>query len=420
MHPTLSVDMLLVLLLLAHTRAEWVEITQLHKPTHHREVQDVLDFHEQRRRPSFSKEPSLGDGKRKHISSTEHSLYDKKESQFSTEPALYKEKRRPYFPTEPTDFDDNKRLPQFSTEPGFLADYKRNRIYINHSIDQGSHFSVDQSPEKHWTKGVVHRVPNPTVGTVKRVYLTTEEPAKVKYEETDLTHELKGYTIRNPFKDFEDQKPEFVTKEETFEDDGNDEIHFVSKSPTNIWAKGNEIQSKNPTNGPVRRVDAEENGSLNKIPSNISEEDQNGEPGTSGTKPNTMENVLKFTRVVADTITRNTRKSVSSKLRYLEDLKDTIMVNIEDRIEYLWPDDTGGSAARRRRWSRSAEARGHHVEFPSSESALMTISFLTFAVYLIKLVLQVIQTYKNKTMMVTPAVFAAVGRSARSKQKDSQ
>ncbi|XP_063539415.1 uncharacterized protein LOC134748558 [Cydia strobilella] len=406
--------MLLVLLLLAHTRAEWVEITRLHKPTHHREVQDILDFHEERRRPSFSTEPSVGDGKRKHISSTEHSLYDEKKLQFSTGPELYKEKRRPHFPTEPTDFNDDRKLPQFSTEPGFLADYKRNRIYINHSIDQASHFSVDQSSEKHWTKGVVHRVPNPTVGTVKRVYLSTEEPAKVKYEETDLTHELKGYTIRNPLKAFE-----FVTKEETFKDDGDDEVHFVRKPPKDIWAKGNEIQSKNPNNGPVRRVDAEENSPANKTPSNISEEDQNVQPGTSDTKPNTMENVLKFARVVADTITRNTRKSVSSKLRYLEDLKDTIMANIEDRIEYLWPDDTGGSAARRRRWSRSAEARGHHVEFPSSESALMTISFLTFAVYLIKLVLQVIQTYKNKTMMVTPAVFAAVGRSATNKQKNS-
>ncbi|XP_063387720.1 uncharacterized protein LOC134673648 [Cydia fagiglandana] len=407
--------MLLVLLLLAHTRAEWVEITQLHKPTHHREVQDILDFHEERRRPSFSKEPSLGDGHRKYISSTEHSLYDEKKPQISIGPELYTEKRRPHFPTEPTDSNDNIKLPQFSTEPGFLADYKRNKIYINHSIEQGSHFSVDQSPEKHWTKGVVHRVPNPTVGTVKRVYLTTEEPAKVKYEEADLTHELKGYTIRNPFKAFEDQKPEFVTKEETFEEDGEDEVHFVRKPPKGIWAKGDESQSKSP----IRRVDAEENGPANKTPSYISKEDQNVEPGTSDTKPNTMENVLKFAKVVADTITRNTRKSVSSKLRYLEDLKDTIMVNIEDRIEYLWPDDTGGSAARRRRWSRSAEARGHHVEFPSSESALMTISFLTFAVYLIKLVLQIIQTYKNKTMMVTPAVFATVGRSARSKQKDS-
>ncbi|XP_063367702.1 uncharacterized protein LOC134656112 [Cydia amplana] len=418
MHPTLSVDMLLVLLLLAYTRADWVEITQLHKPTHHREVQDILDFHEERRRPSFSKEP-IGEGKRKHISSTEHSLYDEKKAQFATGPELYKEKRRPHFPTEPTEFNDDRKLPQFSTEPGFLADYKRNRIYINHSIDQGSHFSVDQSSGKHWTKGVVHRVPNPTVGAVKRVYLTTVEPAKVKYEETDLTHELKGYTIRNPFKAVEDQKPEFVTKEETFDDDGEGEVHFVRKPPKDIWVKGNEIQSKTPTNGPVRRVDAEENGHTNETPSNISEEDQNVEPGTGDTKPTTMENVLKFARVVADTITRNTRKSVSSKLRYLEDLKDTIMVNIEDRIEYLWPDDTGGSAARRRRWSRSADARGHHVEFPSSESALMTISFLTFAVYLIKLVLQVIQTYKNKSMMVTPAVFAAVGRSTRSKQKDS-
>lgn len=59
----------------------------------------------------------------------------------------------------------------------------------------------------------------------------------------------------------------------------------------------------------------------------------------------------------------------------------------EDRIEAEFPDDNIAQSSRSR-MSRStqAQARGH-VEFPSSESALMTISFLTFAVYLIKLVL---------------------------------
>uniref|UniRef100_A0A2H1W487 SFRICE_005120 n=1 Tax=Spodoptera frugiperda TaxID=7108 RepID=A0A2H1W487_SPOFR len=77
----------------------------------------------------------------------------------------------------------------------------------------------------------------------------------------------------------------------------------------------------------------------------------------------------------------------------------------QDRIDATWPDDDSAGARRRSR-SAHATARGH-VHFPSSESALMTISFLTFAVFLIKLVLQVIHTYKNKAMMVAPLLVAS-------------
>ncbi|XP_072929486.1 uncharacterized protein [Epargyreus clarus] len=118
---------------------------------------------------------------------------------------------------------------------------------------------------------------------------------------------------------------------------------------------------------------------------------------------NNIEVLWNFMKLVTDNISRNTRRSFKGKIKYLEILRNNILSNIEERIEQAWPDD----GQRRRRRS----ARGH-VEFPSSESALMTISFLTFAMFLIKLVLQVIHTYKNKTMMVTPAVVAAVGRAA--------
>lgn len=137
--------------------------------------------------------------------------------------------------------------------------------------------------------------------------------------------------------------------------------------------------------------------------------DKEGEP-TNGTKKekikvNTMENLIKFMRVVADTISKNSRRSFGGKMQYLHELKDSILANIEQRIDSTWPDDDSANSRRR---SRSAQAspRGH-VQFPSSESALMTISFLTFAVFLIKLVLQVIQTYKQKAMMVAPLMVAS-------------
>ncbi|CAB3248609.1 unnamed protein product [Arctia plantaginis] len=127
-------------------------------------------------------------------------------------------------------------------------------------------------------------------------------------------------------------------------------------------------------------------------------------------KIGSMENLLKIMKVVADTISQNTRRSFGGKMKYLHELKDTILDNIAGRIDATWPDDDVGVPHRRAR-SAQTKSRGHHVQFPSSESALMTISFLTFAVFLIKLVLQIIHTYKNKTMMVAPLMVSASGRT---------
>lgn len=63
--------------------------------------------------------------------------------------------------------------------------------------------------------------------------------------------------------------------------------------------------------------------------------------------------------------------------------KPIILKISEDRIKSLWPSTP---VVR----SKRGIMDGHHgggMEFPSSEGALMTISFLTFAVFLIKLVL---------------------------------
>ena len=74
----------------------------------------------------------------------------------------------------------------------------------------------------------------------------------------------------------------------------------------------------------------------------------------------------------------------------------------EERIDATWPDDDSAGARRRSR-SAHASPRGH-VQFPSSESALMTISFLTFAVFLIKLVL-VSMLPTEQRITAPPAVF---------------
>lgn len=58
------------------------------------------------------------------------------------------------------------------------------------------------------------------------------------------------------------------------------------------------------------------------------------------------------------------------------------LICAEERFNLLWPTNAEEPKYRVRR-----SPKGHDMDFPSAETALMTISFLTLAVFLIKLVL---------------------------------
>lgn len=76
------------------------------------------------------------------------------------------------------------------------------------------------------------------------------------------------------------------------------------------------IQNENPTN------------KLSSIPEEHKSNNTRDKVFVNETQDNAMENVMKFINVVADTISKNTKRSVESKMRYLEDLKETILANI--------------------------------------------------------------------------------------------
>ncbi|KFB38931.1 AGAP001044-PA-like protein [Anopheles sinensis] len=92
-----------------------------------------------------------------------------------------------------------------------------------------------------------------------------------------------------------------------------------------------------------------------------------------------------------------TAHTIGDKIRTLAGLRDQLLSSIEKRIAALWA-VPGGHGRRRvkRGWMDPHGADPHAMDFPSAEGALLTISFLTFAVFLIKLVLQVINTIKAK------------------------
>lgn len=112
------------------------------------------------------------------------------------------------------------------------------------------------------------------------------------------------------------QEPAFVTKVEEFNDESE---AVVSNDPL---TDSSELHTGKPSVQPQKGTP--ENGNNN----NNRYESKSNNTMTNLYKVNTMENVLKFMAVVADTIKSHTRRSVGSKIRYLQNLQDTILANI--------------------------------------------------------------------------------------------
>lgn len=126
------------------------------------------------------------------------------------------------------------------------------------------------------------------------------------------------------------EPPEFVTKENEEEDDQEND---VSSTEPNI--KIFNVKPTQPTVLEYDRINPYVDGGNTFEPTTIKEDLRPNKEGTNprenivnNTKDNTMENVVKLLKVVSETISRNTHKSISSKMRYLQDLKDTIVANI--------------------------------------------------------------------------------------------
>lgn len=116
--------------------------------------------------------------------------------------------------------------------------------------------------------------------------------------------------------------------------------------------------------------------------------------------------VINFLKSIQDSFLNRTKRSIGDKIKYLRDIRDKLLMEIgkeistylenlalcnptlfpEKRINALWP--AVEEPPQRKRTKRHAmSGQDGHMDFPSAEGALMTICFLTFAVFLIKLVL---------------------------------
>lgn len=120
---------------------------------------------------------------------------------------------------------------------------------------------------------------------------------------------------------------------------------------------------------------------------------------------------IKFIKTIQESLAIKTAKTITDKIKMLMEFRDSLMMAINKQIKRLWkmqPKVTTTTSARsNKRLKRTLgggndgwmEKGGGAMDFPSSEGALLSICFLTFAVFLIKLVLQVIHTIKMKKAM---------------------
>lgn len=137
--------------------------------------------------------------------------------------------------------------------------------------------------------------------------------------------------------------PEFITKEEDFNrEQESDDTKVIKNENVDVDVQKYDIDSN------VNDMDTEDvETSIKKVsdemvtenPNKVKSEakQDNFETISENTKqetlsseniPNTMKTMIKVLKIVTDTIKRNTRKNVNSKVRYLERLRDTISKTI--------------------------------------------------------------------------------------------
>lgn len=132
---------------------------------------------------------------------------------------------------------------------------------------------------------------------------------------------------------------------------------------------------------------------------NTSEEITNNEEAEQEDNGYNYSSFVPYLSKVQSTLMRNAHNTKKSKVSILTNLRDNLLYQlgkskvffepnlikaiVENRMNSIWRPKSSGTEAR----GDSGWDSDSGVDFPSNEAALMTIGFLTFAVFLIKLVL---------------------------------
>jgi hypothetical protein len=110
-------------------------------------------------------------------------------------------------------------------------------------------------------------------------------------------------------------------------------------------------------------------------------------------KPMSFTSFLGFLRKIQESFAIRTAKTIGQKIKMLMSFRDSLMMAINKQIKRLWRVQPRTKKKKEviKRTRRTLGMIDHHgggaMDFPSAEGALLSICFLTFAVFLIKLVL---------------------------------
>ncbi|XP_017113492.1 uncharacterized protein LOC108136681 [Drosophila elegans] len=122
-----------------------------------------------------------------------------------------------------------------------------------------------------------------------------------------------------------------------------------------------------------------------------SEEEQTTEQPSEdeGMEVPSVQGFFKFLKTMQKTWITKSALTFGKKIKLLKNLRDNLMRLIEQQFAAMW------QPPERKRRRRRGLLDDSNIDFPP-EAALMTINFLTFAVFLIKLVMQVVKIVKSK------------------------
>nr|XP_016943911.1 uncharacterized protein LOC108020295 [Drosophila suzukii] len=102
-----------------------------------------------------------------------------------------------------------------------------------------------------------------------------------------------------------------------------------------------------------------------------------------------IQGFFNFLKTMKNTWIKKSGLTFGKKIKLLQNLRDNLMRLIEQQFAVLW------QPPERKRRRRRGLLDDSNIDFPP-EAAIMSINFLTFAVFLIKLVMQVVKIVKSK------------------------
>lgn len=263
--------------------------------------------------------------------------------------------------------------------------------FVDEISDRIDHNVVSMTPVRLLPPGVItrhHEFDMPASNEYQKVtYMNQTVPLYVvpEYDNNEANGDVHndddydGVTILNEDEDLSSSEEGALSEEEYYEY----EEPVAPPSSTTTRTPPKKTLTRKPTTKSPRKSPTKPNRRVMKVETNKAKVHNHL----------SFTNFLKFMKNIQQTFTTRTAKNINEKIKMLRQFRDNLLLSINQRIKSLWKIkkeprvkrtlSSGGGGG----WMEQQSHGGGGMDFPSAEGALLSISFLTFAVFLIKLVL---------------------------------